>query len=150
LSIAWALRWSFSGWKTSPIGHLGRRRGTAVRIPDARAPKVFGIETRTTAAPGRHAGMIDDATANLARYLPGQRAGHYESFFHRATPPPRPLAFWIRYTLSAPEGRPHDAKGELWAIYFDGEAAQDGGRAVHVAVKREVPIAEARFDRASF
>jgi hypothetical protein len=88
--------------------------------------------------------MIDPAKANHARYLPGQRAGHYESWFQRANHPSRPLAFWIRYTIFAPEGRPADAKGELWAIFFDGETGQ------HVAAKREVPIAEARFDRDAF
>ncbi len=88
--------------------------------------------------------MIDAASVNHARYLPGQHAGHYESFFQRANHPSRPLAFWIRYTIFSPEGRPDQAKGELWAIFFDGEAGQ------HVAVKREVPIAEARFDRGAF
>ncbi len=88
--------------------------------------------------------MIDPGTANHARYLPGQRAGHYESFFQRANHPSRPLAFWIRYTLFSPEGRPEAGLGELWAIVFDGETGE------HVAVKREVPIARARFDRFAF
>jgi hypothetical protein len=79
--------------------------------------------------------------ANCTRYRPGQTAGHYESFFLRANHPTRPLAFWIRYTIFSPDGRPADALGELWAIYFDGES---GG---HVAVKREVPLAGCRFDR---
>lgn len=77
--------------------------------------------------------------ANDARYRLGQRAGHYESFFQRANHPTRPLAFWIRYTLFSPEGRPADAIGELWAIVFDGETGR------HVAVKKEVPIARASF-----
>ncbi len=84
------------------------------------------------------------ATANHARFLPGQRAGFYESWFQRANHPTRPLAFWIRYTLFSPEGRPHDGAGELWAVVFDGESHE------HVAVKREVPIARARFHRAAF
>jgi hypothetical protein len=74
------------------------------------------------------------ATANHARFLPGQRAGHYESFFQRANHPTRPLAFWIRYTIFSPEGDPHAGVGELWAIVFDGESG------IHVAVKREVPL----------
>jgi hypothetical protein len=81
---------------------------------------------------------------NCARFLPGQRAGHYESFFQRANHPTLPLAFWIRYTLFSPEGRPEAGLGELWAIFFDGE------KGAHVAVKREVPIALARFDRSAF
>lgn len=84
------------------------------------------------------------ATANLARYRPGQTEGFYESFFQRANHPSRPLAFWIRYTLFCPRDRPADAIGELWAIFFDGETGE------HVAVKREVPIAECTFDRSAF
>ena len=91
---------------------------------------------------------------NHARFLPGQRAGHYESFFQRANHPSRPLAFWIRYTLFSPAGRPRsmggtpmppeEGIGELWAVLFDGETG------AHVAVKREVPIARARFARDAF
>lgn len=83
-------------------------------------------------------------TENHARFLLGQRAGHYESYFQRANHPSRPLAFWIRYTLFSPAGRPEDGIGELWAVLFDGETD------AHVAVKREVPIAHARFDREAF
>ncbi|APR76398.1 Hypothetical protein A7982_01745 [Minicystis rosea] len=81
---------------------------------------------------------------NLARFLPGERAGHYESWFQRANHPTRPLAFWIRYTLFSPKDRPEAGLGELWAIVFDGETG------AHVALKREVPIAEGSFDRARF
>jgi len=37
------------------------------------------------------------AKANHARYQPGQRAGHYESFFLRANHPARLLAFYRCY-----------------------------------------------------
>jgi hypothetical protein len=76
---------------------------------------------------------------SAARFTPGERGGHYESWFQRANHPSRPLAFWIRYTILCPRGRPQDAVGELWAIAFDGEA----GRIV--SVKQELPIAECRF-----
>jgi hypothetical protein len=76
---------------------------------------------------------------NAARYRPGDRAGHYESYFLRANHPGRPLAFWLRYTVFSPAGRPEAACGELWAIVFDGETRQC------VAVKRERPIADCRF-----
>jgi len=85
-----------------------------------------------------------EQTANHTRYHPGQRRGHYESFFLRANHPSRPLAFWIRYTIFSPEGRPEAARGELWAVCFDGETA------VHVAVKREVPFSACAFDRSAF
>jgi hypothetical protein len=76
---------------------------------------------------------------NASRFRPGDRGGFYESYFQRANHPRRPLAFWIRYTAFCPRGRPHDARGELWAIYFDGEA-----RSI-VAVKEAVPMADCAF-----
>lgn len=71
---------------------------------------------------------------NFTRYQPGQKVGHYESFFQRANHPTQPIAFWIRYTIFSPNNHPEDAVGELWAIFFDGETGS------HVAVKKEVPF----------
>lgn len=85
----------------------------------------------------------DRDTWNACRHRPGGDAGHYESYFQRANHPTRPLAFWIRYTIFSPAGRPSDAIGELWAIWFDGDA-----RTV-TAVKREVPLSECAFDPAT-
>jgi len=82
--------------------------------------------------------------ANHARYQPGQRAGHYESFFLRANHPTRPLAFWIRYTLFSPDRHPQDALGELWAVLFDGETSH------HVSVRREVPFSQCSFKTTGF
>jgi hypothetical protein len=82
--------------------------------------------------------------ANWTRYQPGQKTGHYESFFQRANHPSRPLAFWIRYTIFSPQDRPEDALGELWAVYFDGEMGQ------HVAVKKEVPLSQCTFQTSAF
>ena len=76
-----------------------------------------------------------EARVNHARYA-GQPAGFYESYFQRANHPTRPLAFWIRYTLFSPAGRPGEAIGELWAIVFDGETGR------HVVAKQELPFAE--------
>jgi hypothetical protein len=81
---------------------------------------------------------------NWTRYTPGQKQGHYESFFQRGNHPTRPLAFWIRYTIFSPTGRPEEAIGELWAMAFNGETGQ------HVAVKEEYPLAECRFEREGF
>ena len=64
---------------------------------------------------------MDYATANRCRYRPGMEGGHYESWFQRANHPERPLALWLRYTLFQPPGRPDEAVGEVWAVYFDGE-----------------------------
>jgi len=81
---------------------------------------------------------------NLTRYQPGQKAGHYESFFQRANHPTRPIAFWIRYTIFSPNNHPEDAIGELWAIFFDGETGN------HVAVKQEVPFHQCTFKPDAF
>jgi len=81
---------------------------------------------------------------NHTVYEPGQRRGHYESFYQRANHPTRPLAFWVRYTIFAPNGRPDDAIGELWAVLFDGETG------AHAVGKVELPISECDFARDAF
>ena len=96
----------------------------------------------------RNCFMKDDAKTfyeqvNHARYR-GQPQGHYESFFQRANHPERPLAFWTRYTVFSPKGRPENAIGELWAVFFNGETN------THVAVKKEVPFKECVFSTAAF
>ena len=78
---------------------------------------------------------------NGSRYDPASPEGHYESWFQRANHPERPLAFWIRYTIFSPKGRPADAFGEVWAIYFDGERKRT------IAIKESVPLARCRFSR---
>jgi len=75
---------------------------------------------------------------NAYRY-DGSAEGHYESYFQRANHPTRPLAFWIRYTVFVPRGRLEAAVGELWAVYFDGEAARI------TAVKQVLPLSECSF-----
>jgi len=76
---------------------------------------------------------------NGARYRPGDAGGHYESWFQRANDASGRRAFWIRYTIFAPRGRPAHAVGELWAIAFDREARRI------VAVKEVQPIAACAF-----
>jgi hypothetical protein len=78
---------------------------------------------------------------NHSRYRPDATGGFYESYFQRANHPSRPLAFWIRYTVFAPEGRPERSLGELWAVWFDGE------RGVNVVAKTEVPAGQFAFAR---
>ncbi len=73
--------------------------------------------------------------ANEPRYRADGK-GHYESYFVRGNHPSRAQAFWLRYTIFSPAGRPGDAVGQLWAIVFDGQP---------VAVKSAVPIADTRF-----
>jgi hypothetical protein len=84
------------------------------------------------------------STFNHTRYIPGQKTGHYESFFQRANHPNKRFAFWIRYTIFSPEGRPEDGIAELWAVYFDGETGK------HVALKSEFPLNKCSFSRNSF
>lgn len=76
---------------------------------------------------------------NSCRFNPNNQGGHYESYFLRANHPNRPLAFWIRYTLFSPKGRAAETVGELWAIYFDGEASRN------TAVRQVVPLVDCQF-----
>jgi hypothetical protein len=77
---------------------------------------------------------------NRCRFRRGMHTGHYESFYQRANHPTRPLGFWIRYTIFSPKGRPADAIGELWAVWFDGENNRV------IATKEEHPIADCEFN----
>jgi hypothetical protein len=81
---------------------------------------------------------------NCARYRVGQPAGHYESYFQRANHPTEPLAFWIRYTIFSPAGRPDDAIGELWAVVFNGSSGR------HTVAKTEVAISRCAFSNDRF
>ncbi|MCX7677824.1 MAG: hypothetical protein N2316_01255 [Spirochaetes bacterium] len=81
---------------------------------------------------------------NNTRYIPGQRKGHYESYFLRANHPKKPLAFWIRYTIFNPHHNPERAIGELWFVFFDGESGR------HVAAKKEIPISHCSFTNCGF
>lgn len=90
-------------------------------------------------APTASIPTTDRQAWNRCRYVQGSSEGHYESYFQRANHPDRPLAFWIRYTIFSPKGRPADAVGELWAIYFDGENRRT------VAAKSVFPLGECSF-----
>jgi hypothetical protein len=87
---------------------------------------------------------MDVGPLNRTRYQPGQKLGHYESFFQRGNHATRPLAFWIRYTIFSPLDHPEKAIGELWAMFFNGETGE------HIAVKEEYPLSTCRFDRDRF
>ncbi|MCS6858048.1 MAG: hypothetical protein NZM37_10095 [Sandaracinaceae bacterium] len=65
--------------------------------------------------------------------------GGYESWFLRANHPERPLAFWIRYTLTRPPFDLFRAKGEIWAFLFDGE------RNSVIGIKESHPYIGSRF-----
>jgi hypothetical protein len=86
-------------------------------------------------------GLLSLAEWNRSRYDPASSSGHYESWFQRANHPERRLAFWIRYTIFSPKGRPADAFGEVWAVFFDGERGRT------TVVKECVPSARCRFSR---
>jgi hypothetical protein len=81
------------------------------------------------------------AEVNWAQYEPGQSRGHYESFYLRGNHPTEPLAFWLRYTIFAPDGHPEQAEGELWAVVFGLE---------HTTGYAKTPLRECRFERTAF
>jgi hypothetical protein len=81
------------------------------------------------------------AQVNWAQYEPGQAKGHYESFYLRGNHPTEPLAFWLRYTIFAPDKHPEQAEGELWAVVFDSS---------HTSGYEKVPLPDCRFARTAF
>jgi hypothetical protein len=81
------------------------------------------------------------AQVNWAQYEPGQSTGHYESFYLRGNHPTEPLAFWLRYTIFAPNGQPEQAEGELWAVVFD---------SAHTSGYAKIPLHDCRFARTAF
>ena len=76
---------------------------------------------------------------NASQFDRENPGGFYESYFLRANHPSRPLAFWIRYTLFSPKGNLAGTEGQLWAIYFDGEARSQ------IAVKQSAPLSDCSF-----
>jgi hypothetical protein len=88
--------------------------------------------------------VLDAAQVNWTQYQPGQRGGHYESFYQRANHPSRPLAFWLRYTIFGPNNDPAAAVGELWAVLFDGETGE------HAVAKAKHSMDACVFSRDAF
>ena len=76
---------------------------------------------------------------NYSCWQPGTKKGFYESYFLRGNCPDAPRAFWIKYTIFAPKGRPEEAEGELWAIYYRG---LNGDK---IAVKETYPLKDCLF-----
>jgi hypothetical protein len=76
--------------------------------------------------------MVIDPEAPRAPAI-NQRRGHYESWFLRGNHPTRPLAFWLRYTLTQVAGS-EAVRAECFAIVFDGERQ-------HIATREVVPTA---------
>jgi hypothetical protein len=76
---------------------------------------------------------------NASQFDRASSTGFYESYFLRGNHPTRPQAFWIRYTLFSPKGDAERTEGQLWAVYFDGEAG------TRVAVKQRTPLSDCVF-----
>ena len=104
--------------------------------PEQSTPDVHG------ATVGANPAVMSERSAwNACRFDPDSDRGHYESYFQRANHSKLPLGFWNRYTIFCPKGRPRDAVGEIWGIYFDGVAGEI------TAVKEVFPFAECNFSR---
>lgn len=89
--------------------------------------------------------MVDRAEQdNFVRWDPSSRQGHVESFFVKANHPSLPQALWLKWTIFAPAGRPDEAVGEAWAVFFD--AAQN----LRVAVKQVFAAADCAWGRERF
>ncbi len=71
--------------------------------------------------------LMSASLLNSVRYArtegaPTHAPGHVESWFLRANHPSRPLAFWIKLTILAPQDGP--AVVETWLVLFDGETGR--------------------------
>lgn len=79
------------------------------------------------------------AGVNACQFVRGRPRPHYESYFVRANHPTEARAFWLRYTIFSPRGRPEETVGELWAIAFDER------RGAPVFAKTVVPFEKCAF-----
>jgi hypothetical protein len=75
----------------------------------------------------------------------GVRRGFYEVYYLKLNHRASGRAFWLRYTLLAPRAGRGNPVAELWGIAFDPAAPER-----NLALKRTVPIAEARIERERF
>jgi hypothetical protein len=81
---------------------------------------------------------------NLTRW-DGARAGHYEVYYLKFNDLERARAYWLRYTMLAPQAGVGEPVCELWAVAFD--LAQPGR---NYARKLTLPAGELSFGRAPF
>lgn len=73
---------------------------------------------------------------NSVRFDPALGGDHVESYFLKLNEPGGRRALWLKATILA--GRDRAPEAESWAIAFDREAG-------HVAAKRVIPFADAKF-----
>ena len=86
--------------------------------------------------------MVREQRGNGLIWRDDAKRGHVESYFLKFNDPASGRALWIKFTICAPAGRPQDAVGETWAIYFD---ARDPSRMV--GMKESFPLRECRIRR---
>lgn len=91
--------------------------------------------------------MTPSEIDNAIRWKPGDRGGHVESHFMKATAPSADRALWVRHTIFAPLGRPDLAVAEVWAIAFD---RRQGSAAKIAAAKSTRPLVDARLSSEPF
>jgi hypothetical protein len=94
---------------------------------------------------------MGETTRSAARFPElSLAAGHYESFYLKATHPTEPVSIWIRYTVHKGPGAA--ARGSLWFTLFDSRAdgpwavktttddvGADPGEYIHVGAARFEP-----------
>lgn len=85
--------------------------------------------------------MTQNEIDNLVRYDPSSDAGHVESYFLKGNHPVEPVAWWLKFTIFQPDGRPEKATADVWAIVFDGKTHD------HVAVKESYPVGSCELGR---
>jgi hypothetical protein len=93
---------------------------------------------------------MGEPTRSAARF-PGVQlsAGHYESFYLKASHPADPLSIWIRYTVHKRPG--HAPTGSLWFTLFDSRedgpwAVKHTTAAVGAGPGEHIHVGDARFE----
>lgn len=93
---------------------------------------------------------MGEPTLSAARF-PGVQlpAGHYESFYLKASHPTDPVSIWIRYTIHKRPG--HAPAGSLWFTLFDSReggpwAVKSTTAEVGAGTDEYIHVGEARFE----
>jgi hypothetical protein len=77
---------------------------------------------------------------NQTIWQTGLRGGHVESYFLKLNDAAQNKAFWIKFTLLCPKGKPEDTVAEVWGIAFDSATPE-----WNQAFKETYPVASVKL-----
>lgn len=79
--------------------------------------------------------MTQNEKDNLVIWTPENKGGHVESYFLKLNHVQEQAALWLKFTIYSPKGKPEDAVGEVWGIFFDVKKPE-----ANVGAKETFPI----------